>query len=1067
MSSNPESAESKTGRDYFLTSSISAWLKTAERARCLFCLKEDSQQYRTKCIYNEFACGGSRLNLVSHRKDRTLLQQVPPWSARILLNCLKFSVACLYAVISASLPAQQLTVKPRAIHVRELNFMIRSWQLQNGLPEASIQAFAQTPDGYLWIGTTGGLLRFDGASFRLFNHTNTSAFGEDDVFSLLADRNGDLWIGTSGAGLIEWKNGVFRPFPTVKGQNIAYVRALVEDSSGQLWVATDGGVFWVKGYHLARVRTALGTDITNAHAVLEDRIGRIWIGGSRLFSFRNGRFREYPLPGKDNRYQVKSLATTADGTIWVGTVSGLYRLLPGADRLVLMPRVFGLVRTLRVIPSGELWAGTIGAGIFRIRGNDVTRLQAPSTLSNTVYSIFVDTGKNLWIGTLTGIMCLSQTPVQVLALPEAAGADFGTVALDKHGSLWFASNQLMYVRGDVARPVRFPELGSVRVRNILRSRDGSLWIGTIGGGIYHISAEIEQHFTTRAGLSSNFVQALLEARDSTIWIGTNNGVSHLDSSGLHNLRTQNGLSANDIRSLIEDRAGTIWIGSERGLALYTNGAFVYDALTLKLENERIWALYQDADDGIWIGTHGDGLFYYRDGLLSHYTIADGLPSDTIYCILGDSRNHLWVSSPSGVMLLDRSELSHHVRKAGSPISLRYYEVSERNAPVQVLGGMQSSGALTATGAAWFPTTEGLWKISPDDAIHPKLFNLNIDSVTVDGQRQSLTQKLRLKADSNHVDIAYQPVLLAPQENLAFRYKLQGLDKRWTYANAQQRLATYTNLPPGKFTFLVESWERGDPQHVVRASIAIVKLRHFYQMPWFIALCALGILLLSFFGYQVRMQQINGRFTAVLAERTRLAREMHDTLIQGCIAVSALLKAAASDEVDDNESRMHLIDYAATQIHTTIDEARQAVWNLRGEEHVSVELPVALRRMAERVSHEHGLKITSHSHGRPFPISLQAGHEVMMVARESVFNAILHGHAHEIDVELGYMTDTLSLTVKDTGLGFEASNAFIEGHFGLRGMRERIHRFHGKFEIESTPRQGTRIGVEIPRADIAP
>lgn len=956
----------------------------------------------------------------------------------------------------------------RAANGKELNYMIRSWQLQNGLPEESVQAFAQTPDGYLWIGTTGGLLRFDGASFHLFNHANTPVFGEDDVFSLLTDREGHLWIGTSGAGLIEWQNGVFRAYPTEKGQSVAYVRALAQDSSGQLWVATDGGLFWVSGNRLIRVDKSLGVHVSDAHAVLQDHAGRVWAGGSHLYVFSHHRAREYPLPGNDNRNQVKSLAETANGTLWVGTVSGLYRLLPGSNRLAPVPGVFGLIRTLRVLPGDELWAGTIGAGIFRIRDNKVTRLQAPSTLiSNTVYAIYIDSGSDLWIGTLTGIMCLSQTPVRVLSLPEAAGADFGTVALDTDGSLWFASNQLMHVRGDGARPARFPNLGDVRVRNILRSRDGSLWIGTIGGGVYHLSKRGNRHFTAKDGLSSNFVQALLEAHDGTLWIGTNYGVSHLDHAGLHNLTTQDGLAANYIRSLLETRDGTIWIGSERGLGRYRNGTFVHDALTTELGSERIWALYQDVDGGVWIGTHGYGLYYYRNGHLAHFTMADGLTSNTLYCILGDGRNHLWISSPTGVMLLNRAELSTYVPHSGRSFSLRYYEASGGSESVQVLGGMQSAGALTASGAAWFPTSQGLWMISPDDSGRPILFNLHIDSVTVDGQPQPFAQSLRLNANSNHVDIVYQPVLLAPQQGLGFRYKLQDFDKNWTYASAQQRLAAYTNLPPGKFTFVVEAWQTAYPSHVVRASVTIVKLRHFYQTLWFILLCVLGLMLLSYFAYQMHVRQIKARFKAVLEERTRLAREMHDTLIQGCIAVSALLKAASSGEVDDSESRLHMINYASTQIHSTIDEARQAVWNLRGEERVSVDLPAALERMADRVRHEHGLRITNRSRGKPFPISLQAAHEILMVARESVFNAILHGHAYEIDVEIAYSADSLSLTVNDKGRGFDASDAFAQGHFGLRGMRERIHRFHGKFEIASAAHQGTRVAVEIPRAAIAP
>jgi signal transduction histidine kinase len=194
--------------------------------------------------------------------------------------------------------------------------------------------------------------------------------------------------------------------------------------------------------------------------------------------------------------------------------------------------------------------------------------------------------------------------------------------------------------------------------------------------------------------------------------------------------------------------------------------------------------------------------------------------------------------------------------------------------------------------------------------------------------------------------------------------------------------------------------------------------------------------------------------------------MHDTLIQGCVSISALLEAASSGEIDDNESRLHLIDYAATQIRATVDEARQAVWNLRGDEHSTADMETALRRMAERIGHEHDVKMSYRLAGKPFDVNLPAQHELMMVAREAVFNAVLHGHARHVEAEVCYAGESLSLSVKDDGEGFDTAEAFSDGHFGLRGMQERIHRFDGKFEIDSTPGQGTRVRVEIPRAAAA-
>ena len=1016
---------------------------------------------------SKLAPGGFDLNTARYPNRRPSHRQGTPRRGGLLLHGLLLGVLGLFMLGGRSTQAQRPVVETLPASGEEWNYTIRSWQSQDGLPEETVQAFAQTPDGSLWVGTSGGLLRFDGARFHLFAHENTPAFGENSVFCMLAARDGRLWIGTDGSGLIEWRNGVFHAYPAEEGQTADFVRALAEDHNGLLWVATDDGLFWAKDGRMVRADKPLGLPVFNVHAVLEDSTGRIWVGGSRLYSLKDGQHREYSLPDNDSRNKVKSFLQTADGVIWVGTVGGLYRLRPGQDRFEPVPGVSGTIRSLREAPNGELWAGAIGEGIFRIRGNRVTRLQAPSPLvSNTVLSIFADADRNLWIGTQAGMMRLSRTPVRVLALPTAADSDFGTVALDTDGSLWAASNQLVHVQGGHAAAFRFPGLGEERVRNVLRSRDGSLWIGTDGSGVYRLSAQGTKHFTTHEGLVNNFVRVFLESKDGTMWIGTDNGVSHLDRGVFHNYTSQNGLAYNSIRSLLENRDGTIWIGTEHGLSQFRNGEFLHDAMTAALGDEKVWALHQDQDGGMWIGTRAHGLYRYRNGQLSHYTTANGLASDSIYCILEDKQGHFWFSGPLGVMLLDRGELDAQARNKEQLLSLRIFRADEGGKPAQFYGGTQPAGALTKTGEAWFPTSQGLWSIRPDELEHPFISNLNIDTMTVDGRPVSLAGKLDLDAGSDRVEIAYEPVLLRSQEGLRFRYKLDRYDRNWTYAGAQQRLATYTNLPAGQYTFLVEAWETDHPGHTARASINFVKKPYFYRTPWFVALCVVLVGLVSILAYQVRMKQIHGRFKAVLAERTRLAREMHDTLIQGCVSISALLEAASSGEVDDNESRLHLIDYAATQIRATVDEARQAVWNLRGDEHTLVDLEAALQRMAERIGREHEVKMVYRVAGKPFGINLPATHELMMVAREAVFNAILHGHAKNVEAEICYAGESLSLTVKDDGEGFDAAEAFSDGHFGLRGMQERIHRFEGEFEIESIPRQGTRVRVEIPRSAIA-
>ncbi len=947
------------------------------------------------------------------------------------------------------------------------SYTVRTWQSQDGLPEETVQSFAQTPDGYLWVGTTGGLLRFDGARFKLFTYENTPAFAENSVFCLKATRDGRLLIGTDGGGLVELRDGVFRALPDQNGQTAGFIRAIEQDHTGLIWVASDDGLFWAKNGHLERADKPLNIPAFNVHAVLEDHTGRIWVGGSRLYSVRNGLVHEYSLPRNDSRNKVKSFLETPDGSIWVGTVAGLHRLLPGHDRFEPVAGVLGTVRSLRLLSSGEVWAGTIGEGVFRISNGRVSRLKAPSPLlSNTVLNIFEDNNGSIWIGTQAGMMRLSNTPVRVHPLPGAADSDFGTVALDTDGSLWAASNQLVHVQGDRASPFQFPTLKDVRVRNVFRGRDGSVWIGTDGSGVYHFSAAGIKHFTTHEGLVNNFVRCFLEAKDGSLWIGTDSGVSRLDRGGIHNYTDQNGLAYNSIRSLLEERNGTVWIGTEHGLSKFRDGQFAQDMSTAALASEKVWALHQDSDGGIWVGTRTHGIYRFRDGRLTHYTAANGLASDSIYSILEDRSEHFWVSGPSGVTLLNRHELDARALDPSQVLSLHVFLANEGGKPTQFYGGTQPSATLDKSGQAWFPTNQGLWSIRPEELQRPSVARLDIDSVTVDGQKVAPSANVPLSAGAARLEISYEPILLRAQDGLRFRYKLLGFDQTWTCAtNSQQRLATYTNLPPGQYTFMVEAWEIDQPERTVSATLGISKKQYLYKTPPFIGICVLAAIIVSVLIYQMRMRQINGRFKAVLGERARLAREMHDTLIQGCVSISALLEAA-SHEVEDQLSRSHLIEYASTQIRATVDEARQAVWNLRCDDQSSIDLETGLRRMAERISREHGVGIAFHQQGTPFVVGQQAAHELLMVVREAVFNAILHGHSQNIETRLTYADESVSLSVSDDGSGFDLVESVPEKHFGLRGMQERIHRFGGKFEIESAPRRGACVRVRIPRTQVA-
>ena len=979
-------------------------------------------------------------------------------------------LACVGAIVlgilaSARLPAEG--VEKNLENAGDWSYTSQSFQSPNRLPGESVQSFAQTPDGFLWVGTSEGLLRFDGASYVRFSHENTPAMREDSVFCLLAARNGRLWIGTDGGGLIEMHDGVFRLYTAADGLTDVFIRALYEDHAGSIWIATDSGLFRESNGKVERIDNRPGMPAGAFHGLYQDREGRIWAGAAQLYAITNAGPIPYTLGGEDNQHRVKSVIETYDRSIWVGTVSGLYRMLPGHDAFTRVSGVSGTVRTLREVIPGELWAGTIGQGIFRIRygppGEKISQLTAPSPLvSNTVLSIFADDSNNLWIGTEVGLTHMSRTPIHVLLLPGAADSDFGTVSLDRDGSLWAAANQLVHLKGDRSLPVRIAGLGSAHVRNVLRTRDGTLWFGTDGSGLFKVESNHTAQITTAQGLVNNFIRVMMEGRDGTLWIGTDAGVSHLKKGAFHNITMDSGLSHFSIRSMMEDRNGDIWVGTERGVTHLHNETPVHDTVTEALKNEKVWAEHADLDGGLWFGTRTDGLYRYRDGALFRYTTANGLASNSISAILEDSRRNFWLSGPLGVMLLDRGELDDLAEHRDRPISVHFYRADAGERPTRFYGGTQSAGAITATGEVWFPTNVGLWRIRPSELEAPPVSHLSISAVRVDGRSVSPEKGLTLAAGQSRLEIDFEPVLLSSQEGLRFRYRMRGFDPDWTETGSQQRSATYTNLPPGDYTFAVQGWELGHPNHVVEASLSLTKQPHFYRTAWFVALCLVVVGMISVMAYRLRMRQIHARFEAVLAERSRLAREMHDTLIQGCASVSAMLEGALSCESDDHESRTHMIDYANTQIRATMDEARQAVWNLRKGEQAPTDLARGLKQMGERLGREYGVHVSLSTQGESFPMGQQATHELMMVAREAFFNSVLHGHPREIVADVSFSAETLHMVIVDDGEGFDPAAVPSDGHYGLQGLQERVSRLGGRVEIRTKLNQGTRLSVSVPR-----
>ena len=944
------------------------------------------------------------------------------------------------------------------------------WQTQDGLPEGIVQAIAQTEDGYLWVGTTGGLLRFDGARFTLFAQANTPAFHADSVFCLARTHDNALWIGTEGGGLIRYRDGAFRAYSHADGLTDDFIRTVFEDSKGRIWVGTDGGLFQVRGESVIAVRyPEMGVEPVAVHAIAEDRQGSIWVGGSKLFRLMGGEAVEYPLQGVPEQLAIKSLLPQPDGTVLVGTVSGLMRLRIGSGRASAawskVNGVAGTVRVLRKMKEGSVWIGTIGHGVFVLDNGSLKQYAAPDVLpSNIVLAIHEDTESNIWLGMQTGMLRLSRTEVTAVKIPGVADSDFGSISRDRRGDLWIASSRLYRFHDGKMSEYRVPGAAGVKIRNVLEDDSGALWMGTEGQGIYKIRGRTIVHYTKRHdGLANNFVRAMLQARDQTIWVATDGGISHWVNLRWQTYLQQNGLSYFSTRTLLQSTDGDIWIGTDGGLSHWHNGTFLNDEITRAFRQERVWSIYQDSDGGFWFGTRGDGLYRWCRGKLAHYTTIQGLASNSVYSILEDASGRVWMSGPNAVTMVTRKDIDLAGDNPAFPPRFQLYGISEGLPTTQMYGGIQPAGALAANGEIWFPSAAGPIRIHPDGLAASKAPTVVLDDLSIDGRAATLGNSLDLGTGGSRLEFHFRAIQLSAHDRVRYRYKLDGFDRGWNPTT--QGVASYTNLPPGKYRFRVEAFDVNDPELSTQAWSDLRRRPHFYQTVWFALLCLALCGGAAWSLHWRKTRRMQEKFDAVIGERSRVAGEIHDTLIQGCTSVSSLLEAHRSLEDQGVEHDNKLLHAASLQVRSTIDEARQAIWGLRSGAVAVKDIAADLTEIAKQVDREFQLPIRCKIKGRSMPVGRNVAHELMMVTREALYNAARHGNPQSVELLVQFDASALEISIRDDGAGFEVSQAAGAGdrHYGLAVMQERIERLGGKFTIETSAGQGARLTITMKKA----
>lgn len=743
-----------------------------------------------------------------------------------------------------------------------------AWTSETSLPQASVQAITQTKDGYLWLGTQEGLVRFDGVRFVQMN--------SEDAGSICEDRDGSLWIASPQAGILRYRDGKTEQFGAARGLSSGRCNSLWMSSSGILWVATTQGLNCLRDGRFTSFTKKDGLPTDAIQCVIESRGGIVWAGTPEgLAKLESGRFRIFRKADGLTSDNIACLMEGSDGTVWIGTFGGglcsyrkgIFRSFGTKEG---MPA--GDVRALFEDRDGNVWIGFEPGGLTRLRDGLIETFTAKDGLSDsTVWSIFEDREGSLWVGTFGGgLNRFKDTKFSTYDTSSGLSSNSPwTVYESSDRTVWIGTDEgLDACSGN--RVVHYGKedgLPNNSINTILEDRDGALWIGTDE----ELSRFRDGRFTnfgSKDGLTSPAVFSLCEDSAGTLWIATNGGgVNILKNGSFSSLRKKDGLSDDYVRAILEDRQGSIWIGTNGGgLNKYRDGHFTIFGEREGLPNLFIRTLYEDRQGNIWIGTRGGGLCRHREGKLDSFRMSDGLLSDVIFQILEDGQENLWMSCNKGIFRVSKRDLDDFAAKKISTIPCTSFGRADGMKSAECTGGTQPAGWKTRVGVLWFPTIKGVVSIDPQ---HMKVNEIPppvvIEEVRIDGRDIEKSADIVAPPGSDRIEFQFTALSFLAPEKVRFKYMLEGHDKEWIELQpGRERIASYTNIPPGRYDFRVKACNNDGLWNEQGAAIGVRIRPRFHQTWLFYFLVGLSTLLLGGLIYH---------FTAIALQNFRVGRHL--------------------------------------------------------------------------------------------------------------------------------------------------------------------------------------------------
>lgn len=787
---------------------------------------------------------------------------------------MRFSV-CLPSLIVLLAPwsthgatAQDVQAPVLNPELESTQYVYADWQVEDGLPQNSVFAVEQTRDGYLWLGTQEGLVRFDGLRFTVYDKHRVEKLASHSINVLLESRDGGLWLGMDQGGLARYKDESFTIFTSDEGLPSGGVRALFEDRDGRIWIGTvGGGLSRFDGTSFVSYTAADGLAGNVVLAIDQDRDGTIWVGtNGGLSALREEHIASYTetdgLPGNE----VWSLQASAAGALWIGTNRGVTRLRGGVflDYNELNSKCGGTVSDLLQDRAGTLWIGTLESGVCRISGERIQVFNRDTGLSHPqVRALHEDREGNIWVGTDGGgLNRLRQGKFAVFGKKEGLSDDVVyAVYEDRLGAVWIGTEAGGLTRLANGKTRRYSErdgLTSDFILSIHQDRRGTLWVGTYDEGLCQLTDGRFHCKGVADGLASDFVRAIYEDSRGILWVGTDAGLHRISDEKTDLYTAEDGLVDESVTSIVEDESGDLWIGTWNGLNHIREDRVDTSVSGDPRIKVPVLALYKDVEGALWIGTWGGGLCRFKNGQTRCYRTTDGLFDDSILQILEDDLGQLWLASNKGISRIAKAEFDAYDSKVVDALSSVVYDEDDGLRSREANGGTQPAALKGRDGRLWFSTLRGVAVIDPSAIpLNPIPPPIILEQILINGQPLESGSLAALSPDSKRFEFHYAGLSYVASDNVRYQFRLDPYDDEWIDAGTR-REAFYTNLPAGEYTFRVRAANDDGVWSEREASASFYLEPKIYETAWFLVLCALALFMATAVAYRLRTSHLKAR-----------------------------------------------------------------------------------------------------------------------------------------------------------------------------------------------------------------